>query len=53
MNSIGVVAGVDREVAVLSLEQRITASCEEYNKQGGCVNAEIERLFPLMIYRRR
>ena len=52
-NSLSEVEGVDREVADCSIEQSINVSYQEYNRLGGCDNAEIERLFPPMICRCR
>ena len=49
-NALSEIEGVDREVAVFSIEQRIDAFRTEYTKEGGCDNAAIERIFPLMTY---
>ena len=47
LNSLASVDGVGREVAEFSLDQRMKAFHLEYNRKGGCGNAEIERLFSI------
>ena len=47
-NSLQKVEGVDREVASCSLGQCINAFYQEYNRKGGCDNAEIERDYSLL-----
>ena len=47
-SSLGEVQGVEREVAEFSLKQTMSVLRGEYNKKGGCDNAEIERIFSLM-----
>ena len=47
-NSLSQLQGVDREVAEVSAERCVHALHAEYNKKGGCDNAEIERISPLV-----
>ena len=49
-NALSEVEGVDREVAVCSIEQCVDALRMEYTKEGGCDNALIERIFSLMTF---